>query len=400
MRCGRCARRTRKWAWWSWIERKLFWTSLMRQNELISVIIFHVIALVPRILGAVDCCISAIAQDSNYYETVEYFNNGFAYVSRSGKYGLVNTKGQEIIPIGKYDSFGAWQLSPNSIRTWGFRCLTANDDAVAKKQYFAQNLFAGKYIPVKRGGKWGAVDANGYEKIKPQYDNILTFRNNHTVVQLHSKWLVIDRNWRYLGIHYNNIIRDGNFQLVKIEDKWGVLNEQWDIKIEPKYKMVRVLDNDIEFAVKSNRGWGILDSNGRQLVDCLYDSVGLCASSTFGFYIQNQLFGICRTQAVSRRWIILSLAKYRKLDKFSDQEIKASLEENKWGLLDAAGDEIVPLKYNDIVSRDGMTIIVMQKDKFGAFNVQRKEESVPTIYDKLDFIPSYVNVYSSFDSFF
>jgi len=101
-----------------------------------------------------------------------------------------------------------------------------------------------------------------------------------------------------------NFIR--GFALVKLNNKWGIINENGKEIIPPKYDDVNVFSNGFA-QVKLNNKWGFVDINGREITDIKYDSV------------DNFKYG------------------------YSGVKLNG-----KWGIINELGREVVPIKYEAV----------------------------------------------------
>lgn len=113
------------------------------------------------------------------YDSVSDFSNGFAIVIKNGKWGLIDTKGKTIVKPGTY-SFKRLYAYPTH---WAgvFSCATMS--AVGVKADFSDGLLA-----VKKGGKWGFINAEGKIVIKPVYDYVYAFSEGLAAVKQNGKW--------------------------------------------------------------------------------------------------------------------------------------------------------------------------------------------------------------------
>jgi|YNPMSStandDraft_2_1061718.scaffolds.fasta_scaffold00049_17 hypothetical protein len=115
------------------------------------------------------------------YDYIGSFSNGFAIVRIDGKYGLIDDSGKEVIKP-KYDDIGDCDYYQNYI-------------GLGKKKVdhcLFTNIFNDGVAPIKLNGKWGLVDLNGNEIVKPQYDEILEYRKNLVKAILNNRVVSID----------------------------------------------------------------------------------------------------------------------------------------------------------------------------------------------------------------
>jgi hypothetical protein len=167
----------------------------------------------------------------------------YIHLSLNGKWGVVDRENKTIIPFNYYGN--------NSIR-------------------FFKNGFA----PVKVNERWGFVDLNGEEVVKPVFDNVKNFENGFFEVKQKGMWGIIDlRGDTIIPFIYDELKHlKFNFWAVRKNQKWAftdikenkttqflfdeVFNEivssitQKDLKIEPIKSskiIVRVKNNGRQF---------------------------------------------------------------------------------------------------------------------------------------------------------
>jgi hypothetical protein len=170
------------------------------------------------------------------FDTAEKFGyNGLAKVSRDGKWGYVNLKGYEIIPLhhdeaGDFD-FGLVPVKLNKM--WGYYnaqgqiAVPINFDAVS-------GIWRDELSAVQLRGKWGYVNPQNETVIAPRFDRVTAFRKG--------------------------------FAKVEVKRKWGIINTAGEAIIAPAFDAIFSTDDDRLFLVALNQKYGYVDSNGREII--------------------------------------------------------------------------------------------------------------------------------------
>ena len=95
------------------------------------------------------------------YDYVGLKGSKLIVVSKNGKFGFINKKGEEVIPMiydGAWDfTFGIAAVEKNS--KWGF--INEKGKIVIPMKYEYADYFNGKYAPVKYKGKWYDINKKG-----------------------------------------------------------------------------------------------------------------------------------------------------------------------------------------------------------------------------------------------
>ena len=142
------------------------------------------------------------------FDCVCEFNEGFAAVQKDGKWGYINTKGEQIIEC-KFDD---------------------------------TNYFNEGFAAVKKDGKWGYINTKGY--------SVIFDKSKNEIMEVFDK--VIDRS--------NN-----TFYLSRLGDKFGLLDEKFNVIIKNSiYDKFEVLQriNETTFLIKIAERELFVDSEG------------------------------------------------------------------------------------------------------------------------------------------
>ncbi|MDR2014580.1 MAG: WG repeat-containing protein [Azoarcus sp.] len=170
------------------------------------------------------------------FDIAEKFgNNGLAKVSRNGKWGYVNLKAEEVIPL-HFDEVGDFDFGLVPVRLhnkWGYFnaqgqvAVPINFDAVS-------GLWRDELSAVQLQGKWGYVTPRGETIIKPVFDKATEFQKG--------------------------------LAKVEVNKRWGVINTAGDIIIPPAFDAIFSTTDARMLLVALNRRYGYYDSNGKEII--------------------------------------------------------------------------------------------------------------------------------------
>lgn len=164
-------------------------------------------------------------------ESVGDFHQGLAYIQRNGKYGYINSKGEEVIAT---------------------RFEKARD--------FSENLAA-----VKQDELWGFINPEGKVVVQPQFDGVSDFQegaaavmssNSNGYITPDGKWLF---NPKKLSAEALQPFSEG-LAGVKKNGKWGFIRVSGNFAIPPKFQAITdfhfnraiVIDNNEARCIKPN----------------------------------------------------------------------------------------------------------------------------------------------------
>lgn len=172
-----------------------------------------------------------------------------------GKFGYVNLKGELIVPL-KYDKAENMQ---NGIGKVG--------------------MMDGKYV------KWGAVDRKGEERMECKYSSLWPSHHGEPVTfQIDFKWGVIDSNFTVLveptydvmGQYFNDglvWVGKGRGQVMGRlrSGKYGYVNAQGEESIPLQFESASDFSEGLAPVANKKDKWGYIDQEGNVVIDYQYD---------------------------------------------------------------------------------------------------------------------------------
>ncbi|MDR1661588.1 MAG: WG repeat-containing protein [Azoarcus sp.] len=170
------------------------------------------------------------------FDVAEKFgNNGLAKVKNGDKWGYINLKGEDVVPL-LFDEVGDFYygLAPvKSNSKWGY--LNAQGQVAVPLGFDAvSGIWRDGLSAVKIGGKWGYIDPKGETVIAPKFDQAMEFANGLAKVAVNGKWGIVDT--------HGEVIIPLNFDVVLSSADPGLL------------------------LVVSNRKYGYFDARGKEII--------------------------------------------------------------------------------------------------------------------------------------
>lgn len=175
------------------------------------------------------------------YEDADDFFNGFARVKKGGRFGMINSRLQEIIPA-KYDRVG--DVSENRIvvsENNKFGVMDTNGQWVIKPKYELLFPASGGMMGFMQKNLFGFIDVNGNEKVPAVYGAIKPFAEGKAAV-----------------------LKDG---------KWGFINTSNEWVLRNVFDDASVFSEGL-CAVLYKKQWGFIDASGKVVIPTQYDAVG------------------------------------------------------------------------------------------------------------------------------
>ena len=186
---------------------------------------------------------------SRQYDRVDDFHDGLAEVELNGKYGFINTEGDEVTPL-KYDSVWEFQEGFYPVKLngkWGL-INTQGEEVTPLKYDWIEDFrdgFAKVVLVVNGKAKCGFVNTEGKE-VMSLYDGVWAFREGLAGVRLDGKWGFINTKGEAVIPPQYDDVEDfyEGFARVMLNDKCGLINSVGEEVIPPKYDDVRVFHDD------------------------------------------------------------------------------------------------------------------------------------------------------------
>ncbi|MFT5916241.1 MAG: hypothetical protein ACI81T_002745, partial [Bacteroidia bacterium] len=183
---------------------------------------------------------------------------------------------------------------------------------------FAHQSFSQKLLPIKKDGKWGAVNEKGELVIEPQYE----FVGNFDQVFQEGKPVQF---WAYF--------RD--------KDKTGVLDQFGDILVAAEFDQVQVFPTG-EVAIWQGSKVGLTSAAGALIIPHEYDYIKPFGN-VFKVRFKNK-FGISDLAGK-----VVHSAVFDRVGELKQNSVLATVEQNgKFGVMDFNGNLLLPAEYDKV----------------------------------------------------
>lgn len=242
-------------------------------------------------------------------------------------------------------STGKLLLNDSPVYVWSFH------DGVALAQY--NYNAAGKpttNLNAVRSTKWYFIDTNGKRINTTSYDNIFARNDGVYVVKRDNKYGMADAHGlEILAPEYASIMAgvDGLFSASSDNAKYGYLNNKGEWAVLPQYDMAAPGSHGY-LPVRRNERWGFINNQGNILVPIIYDDVIAPTepeASIIWVKKGDKLFA--HSVADQKLAYANGFAGAYNYDQHFKGIALVQNGENKFGCVDATGQEIVPLEFSD-----------------------------------------------------
>ncbi len=309
--------------------------------------------------------------------------------------GLINLKGEKIFSE-NHSSFNITNNGNTVIKNskkQGYRQYSIlNMDGSLVKKFGKDTILSSNYydsssdiLLYKTDYKYGYIDSKGTIITNARFSDASHFKNDYAIVKYlenESDFFSISRiinkkgkfakEEKYQSIDFKRSITfyggqetDENFYYFKINDKVGLLDENLNVIVEPKYSQIGKFNEGLAFVANEEGKYGFIDTKGKEIISLIYDdadffSEGLAPvvkNGKWGFIDKKNNVVIDFQYTGNMKPFSDGLALYRKNNRTS----KTDSNEDKCGFINKKGEFIIEPVFYDAKSFKNDVAIVANK---------------------------------------
>lgn len=239
------------------------------------------------------------------YDYLGPLNEGrFTYI-RGRNFGLLTTKGEEIVIIQDYDD----KLFGGLVQYFHLGASLVLDRTDYGNLFEFNDGRAVTFAKVDGAIKFGCINVNGEIVVPITFDRIEPFENG--------------------------------LAAVKRNNAWGVIDKAGDIILPCSYESAQIINGN-RFIVSNGNMHGVVNGNGEMLIPMNYESISVISKDTY-IVSKDDQYGVVN----EKNETILSI-KYPVLIHLFDQLLITN-NNKKWGVINTSGKTILPFKHDGIV---------------------------------------------------
>ncbi|MCS7004994.1 MAG: WG repeat-containing protein [Cytophagales bacterium] len=335
------------------------------------------------------------------YELASDFANGYASAKKNGNFGLLDTKGNAVIPfewqgIDVPTADGALRIKKGKGAEGKWALYSVKNQPLTAFVYSMIYPFEGKEARCIKEGKWGVLDTKGKEIVPTviQADYLWKFEGN--IARIANEKYIVEENgikqekfrkYGYVNRQGSEIIPPVYEDIIGFEKvystkqglariiqngKVGFLDYEGKIILTPSYTNV----TNFEEVWTKHRGiarvyegkrLGYIDRNGKVVVPIVYDEIQgfekIYSDSTgFAIVMQNGKYGY-----ITHRGKIQVPCQYEYLSEIREGKMIAR-QNGKYGVIDTAQKIIIPFLYDGMrftsITENWIEVFVNQPKTF------------------------------------
>ena len=246
---------------------------------------------------------------NNFVKVGPFTNDIAPVVDTDGNAYYIDSDGNKKHVLNNVNNIVELGMAANSIipayngSTWDFYDYEGN---YLFGGYSNVSCFGNGYAAVQKNGKWMIIDKEGQIKIEKEYSDVIidektiAYRNERLFVHNGQSYEMIDIDGKTYGNQkYEDarLFNDESYAAVKINGKWGFIDNNGNIAIEPKFSDAKSFSNGFA-AVEIDGKWGFIDTTGKIVIDVQFDDAKYF--NTHGCVLVNN----------GEKWQMLMLYKY------------------------------------------------------------------------------------------
>lgn len=247
-------------------------------------------------------------------EIVRCSNNNYIRVYGENTWGFNDSKGNVVIPLGKY--------------------------------VFLNPIDGQKMILAQKGNKYGYIDIQQNEIIPFKYEDIDLFSEGLAAAKINGKYGFLDRKGNVVVAYQFDKVEPFNslgFSIVSKDSKYGVINKKGEKIISFDFKTIIYLESVRLIVVSKNNKWAFYSIQGKQLSDFIYDEVKFSKRSLV-LVTKKGKVGYLDSDLVER----IPFGKYSFGTSFNQNGLAIVSSQKHYGVINEEGLEIIETKYDSI----------------------------------------------------
>ncbi len=307
-------------------------------------------------------------------------NNNHFLVKKNNKFGLIDIKNKVIIPI-DHEFASILSLEDKTYLKVKkgdlFGLIDTKNELVFPIAY--KKIIADKmgYLFLKKDDSYSIYDSDLQKTTSETFSNIRYLTNRKYMLESDSKQILLntyDKSEKECKFEFSSSFKEGKI-VVKNGNKFGIVDTNLVQVIPFIYDKIQFLGKD-NFVVKTEKGFNIISQKNELLLKQHYEELGTSFNNGILEAKKNEKWGLINIAGKE-----LSPFKYDRISKLRSSCLYHTTINKQVGLIDLYGQEILPCNNLRIKeSHDYMTIIkgsqfgLMQKN--GLFNLPLEYQQI------------------------
>ncbi|MES2681618.1 MAG: WG repeat-containing protein [Bacteroidota bacterium] len=216
-------------------------------------------------------------------------------------------------------------------------------------------------FPYQRKDLTGFINSTGQLVIQPMYDAVTEFQEGLSVVNKNdSVFFVNKENNNVFGKFFSEAFTFRNgIAPVKQNNKWYFINRLGQ-QVSKFYNEISESSNSA-FIVKVNDKYGAVDNFGQEIIAPKYFKLG-DFKNDFAYYIEDNKYGFVSKVGGQHR------AEFEWISDFNNKQVAIIKKDGFYGLINAQGKYILEPEYDQVLKTNSQVFIVVSNNNYGFFS--------------------------------
>lgn len=323
------------------------------------------------------------------YEFAAEFYEGIALVLKNDKVGYINKRNETIIPF-EFDDGEDFNSGVVTVYKDDFAGLRDQlNQVILPEEYDYIGIAGDEMLLVSKDGKYGYYGLDGKKVIDSEFTQANNFENGIAVVQSDSLFGAINNKgdtiiaFKYTFLESFN---DQGIARAKQKEYFGLVDKNGSKLIEFEYDAISELKQQYIVLVKGEK-YGFAKSDGSLITAIKYDyESGILQSSefknAFAKVWQKSKVGIVDTAGNK-----LMPAIFQDIKQYDTKELIAVKKRGKWGYSNQSLQLIIPYDFEDAYTFRNGTGLVKKEDQW--FTIDKDANIQPATFDSIELKDGY-----------
>jgi len=273
-------------------------------------------------------------------------------VNLGDKYGFIDTTGKIAIEV-RFEGAMAFSEGMAAVKIngkWGF--IDATGKVIIEPQYYysPESFSEGIAVVMAQEAVFGAIDKTGKYAVEPKYGELI-FSEGVSPAQIVTE---LNQKWGYIDINGKEVIKpqfagaaafSQGLAAVKIDSLWGYIDKTGKMIIAPQFQNAGLFSDDralVQTGKEFNYKWGFIDQTGKLVIKAEYNWGSLGFSEGRAYVITDKhVFFIDKTGTQT--------GKKEYDDTWSFKNGRAAIKlKNNWGFIDLSGNLVIKPEFASV----------------------------------------------------
>ena len=298
-------------------------------------------------------------------------------VKKAGNIGLVNEKGQTIVPV-QYknvltlkEGYKNEYIVVNENDQYGL-INTSGVVVIEPKYEMVKYLNSSSMFAIKEAGVWKVIDiGNGNIVIDGGYDDIIQAKTDSVVIVKNGKYGVIDLNKeekiepQYEDLKYTFSI----YYIAKKDGKYGIINSENEEVIPFEYMNMTYIESaNLIQADKTETETVVFDSNLGQKISGIISEINI-EKGYIKAYVNNEY-----------KYYNFKFEEKNSSDLLTTNNLFLSKKDGKYGYVDKSGTKVIDYKYEDATEQNSCGFVAVKENGvWGSINKSGAVSKEPSV---------------------